>query len=143
MKRVVNEQIWVPRGATSGIRWSAIQERDGSTVMGFREERIAKNEAVAREINEQIDQTHESLPDSSFIHIVCECGYEKCDEFMAVMRDEYERIRNDPRQFCVVREHVIHDVEVIVQENDRFVLVAKREGTPAEVAIRTDPRGWG
>ena len=109
--------------------------------MGFREERIAKNEAVAREINEQIDQIHESLPESSFMHIVCECGYEKCDEFIAMMRDEYERIRNDPRQFCVLQEHVIHDVEVIVQENDRFVLVAKREGTPAEVATRTDPRG--
>jgi hypothetical protein len=129
------------RGATSGIRWSGIQERYGSIVMGFREERIAKNEAVAREFNERIDQSHESLPDSSFMHIVCECGYKRCDEIIAVMKDEYERIRNDARQFCVVRGHVIRDVEAIVEENDRFVLVAKREGTPAEVAIRTDPRG--
>ncbi|HEX5903040.1 MAG TPA: hypothetical protein VF028_08015 [Actinomycetota bacterium] len=109
--------------------------------MGFREERIAKNEAVARGINEQIDQTRESLPDSSFMHIACECGYERCDEVIAVMKDEYERVRNDPRQFCVVHEHVIQDVEAVVEENDRFVLVAKREGTPAEVATRTDPRG--
>jgi hypothetical protein len=109
--------------------------------MGFREERIAKNEAVVREINEVVDETRESLLDSSFMHIVCECGYERCDEILAVKKDEYERIRNDPRQFCVVQEHVIQDVEAIVEENDRFVLVAKREGTPAEVAIRTDPRG--
>ena len=108
--------------------------------MGFREERIAKNEAVVREINEEVEQSHESLPDSSFMHIVCECGYERCDEIIAVMKDEYERIRNDPRQFCVVEEHVTQDVEAIVEEDDRFVIVAKREGTPAEVAIRTDPR---
>jgi hypothetical protein len=108
--------------------------------MGFREERIARNEAVVREINEEVEQGHESLPDSSFMHIVCECGYERCDEIIAVMRDEYERIRNDPRQFCVVEEHVIQDVEAIVEENDRFVIVAKREGTAAEVAIRTNPR---
>lgn len=109
--------------------------------MDFREERIAKNEAIVRQINEVIDQTHESLPDSSFMHIVCECGYERCDEIIAVMKDEYERTRSDPRQFCVVQEHVIPDVEAIVEENDRFILVAKREGTPAEVATRTDPRG--
>ena len=109
--------------------------------MGFREERIAKNEAVVREINEQIDQSRDSLPDSSFKHIVCECGYERCDEIIAVMKDEYERTRSDPRRFCVVQEHVIPEVEAIVEENDRFILVAKRKGTPAEVAIRTDPRG--
>ena len=75
------------------------------------------------------------------MHIVCECGYDKCDSIIALTKDEYEGIRNDPRQFCVVQEHVIQDVEAIVKENDRFAIVAKREGTPAEVAIRTDPRG--
>jgi hypothetical protein len=109
--------------------------------MGLSEERIAKNEAVAREINEQIEQTLESLPNGSFMHIVCECGYERCDRFIAVTMDEYERIRNDARQFCVVREHVIHDAEEIVLEVERFTVVAKREGTPAQVATRTDPRG--
>jgi|RhiMetdeSRZDD1v2_1073273.scaffolds.fasta_scaffold193128_1 hypothetical protein len=109
--------------------------------MGLSEERIAKNEAVAREINEQIEQTLESLPNGSFMHIVCECGYEKCDRFIAVTMDEYERIRSDARQFCVVREHVIHDAEEIVLEVERFTVVAKREGTPAKVATRTDPRG--
>jgi hypothetical protein len=111
-----------------------------SSVMGFREERIAKNEAVVREINESIQQANESAPDISFMHIVCECGYQECDSIIALTKDEYERIRNDPRQFCVLEEHVIQDVEAIVEDNDRFAIVAKRQGTPAEVAIRTDPR---
>jgi hypothetical protein len=109
--------------------------------MGFREERIAENEAVVREINEMIRQAHGSAPDISFMHIVCECGYEKCDSIIALTKGEYERIRNDPRQFCVLEKHVIQDVEAIVEENERFAIVAKRHGTPAEVAIRTDPRG--
>ena len=109
--------------------------------MGLREERIAKNEAVARKINEQIEQAVESIPPGSLMHIICECGYEKCDLFIAVTKDEYDRIRNDPRQFCVVGEHVILDVEQIVTENDRFTIVEKRQGTPAEVATRTDPPG--
>jgi len=32
------------------------------------------------------------------------------------------------------------DVEEVVEETDRFVVVAKREGTPAEVASEEDPR---
>jgi hypothetical protein len=108
--------------------------------MGFREERIAENEAVVREINEMILQAHESAPDISFMHIVCECGYEECGSIIALTKDEYERIRNDPRQFCVIEEHVIQDVEAIVEDNDRFAIVAKRQGAPAEIAIRTDPR---
>ena len=109
--------------------------------MDLREERVAKNEAVAREINEQIKQAVESIPADSFMHIVCECGYEKCDLFIAVTKDEYERIRNDPLLFGVAGEHVILDIEQIVTENDRFTIVEKRQGTPAEVATRTDPRG--
>jgi len=40
--------------------------------MGFREERIAENEAVVREINEVIRQAHGSATDISLLHIVCE-----------------------------------------------------------------------
>jgi hypothetical protein len=128
-------------GRTPGIAGLTSLKESGSSAMGFREERIAKNEAVVRRINEVIQQAHESAPRSSFMHIVCECGHEKCDSIIGLTKDEYERVRSDPRQFCVLEEDVIEDVEAIVEENDRFAIVAKRQGTPAEVAIRTDPRG--
>jgi hypothetical protein len=108
--------------------------------MGFREERIAQNEAAGRGINEKIEQAHGSPPPDRFIRIVCECGYEKCDAFIELTMDEYQRIRSDPRQFCVVKEHVIQEVEDTVLKADRFTIVSKREGTAAEVAIRTNPR---
>jgi hypothetical protein len=107
--------------------------------MDFREERIVRNEVSAREINERIEEAHGSSPNDSLIRIVCECGYRKCVEFIEVTMGEYQRIRDDPRHFCVVKEHVIEDVEETVLEADRFAIVAKREGTPAEIATRTYP----
>jgi hypothetical protein len=35
---------------------------------------------------------------------------------------------------------VIPDVEEVVDRTDRFVVVTKREGTPLDIAIDTDPR---
>jgi hypothetical protein len=49
-------------------------------------------------------------------------------------------VRADPLQFAVTRDHVMADVERVV-ETDRYDVVAKREGTPAAVAIEEDPRG--
>ena len=54
---------------------------------------------------------------------------------------EYQDVRSDPRQFAIVPDHFIGDIERIVFENDRFAVVAKREGTPADVARDQDPRG--
>jgi hypothetical protein len=50
-------------------------------------------------------------------------------------------VRADPLQFAVTRDHVMADVERVVAETDRYAVVAKREGTPAAVAIEEDPRG--
>jgi hypothetical protein len=52
----------------------------------------------------------------------------------------YERVRSDPRQFVILRDHLIADMEQVVSDGDTFLIVAKREGTPAEVAIKENPR---
>ena len=110
--------------------------------MSKQEERVAKNEATSREINEKIEDAHEenSHGRDDPIRMVCECGQEECDRLLAITLDEYDQVRSDPRQFAVVRDHLIEDVDRVVQETDRFVLVAKREGTPAKVATEEDPR---
>ena len=108
--------------------------------MGYREERIAKNEVTSRMINEGIEEAYESEPLGASTFIICECGLERCDQLITITKAEYERVRNDPRQFVIVREHLIPDVEQVVFEGDRFLVVRKREGTPAQVATRSDPR---
>ena len=72
---------------------------------------------------------------------MCECGREECDRLIAMTWAEYESVRADPRQFAVVRDHVLAEVEQVVVETDRYTVVAKREGTPAAVAVQEDPRG--
>lgn len=107
--------------------------------MGFREERVVRNEVAAREINEEIEEA-DTRPAYSFIHILCECGLEDCERVLAITRPAYERVRSDPRQFVIMSSHLIPEVEDVVQEIDGYLVVAKREGAPEDIAVRTDPR---
>ena len=108
--------------------------------MSGREERVARNEATSREINEGIEQAHDGAAPSDYVRMICECGQEQCDRVIAISVAEYERVRSDPRQFAVVRDHMTEELERVVFETERFVVVAKREGTPASVATEEDPR---
>ena len=111
--------------------------------MSSREERLAKNEATSREINEGIRDAHDGDTGESGdrqVRMVCECGHAGCERLVAITPSEYEQVRSDPVEFVVVREHVIDDVERVVRETDRFVVVAKMEGVPAAVATEDDPR---
>lgn len=114
-------------------------EVEWSTMDG-REERVARNEATSREINERIQEAHEEAPPDEHIRMLCECGHRSCERVIAITKSEYERLRSDARHFAVIQEHVIADIEDVVEETDRFVVVAKREGKPADIAIEEDPR---
>jgi 5-bromo-4-chloroindolyl phosphate hydrolysis protein len=112
---------------------------DGS--VSSRAERVARNESTTREINEQIEQAHQAAPSEGHLRVLCECGREECDRLIAMTLAEYESVRADPRQFAVAHDHVLADLEQVVAETDRYAVVAKREGTPAAVAVQEDPRG--
>jgi hypothetical protein len=72
--------------------------------------------------------------------MVCECGREACDRIIAITLTEYDRVRANPLQFVVAPGHVVEDVDRVVDRAERYVVVAKREGTPAEVAEEEDPQ---
>jgi hypothetical protein len=105
-----------------------------------REERMATNEASSREINERIEEAYHGEPPANRIDIVCECARMTCDAAIDITLDEYEHVRKDARHFVILPEHFA-DIEQIVSENDRFAVVAKRDGVPADVARRENPRG--
>ena len=108
--------------------------------MTDREARIAKNEAIARDINEGIEEALASVSLEGHVRMLCECGRIECERKVAISVAEYEQTRSDPRRFVVVKEHVIPDVEDVVDDLGRFVVVQKREGTAADVAESLDPR---
>ena len=72
---------------------------------------------------------------------MCECALGTCDRAIDITIAEYQLVRNDPLQFAVVPDHLIGDIERIVYENDHFLVVVKRQGIPAEVAIEEKPPG--
>ena len=108
--------------------------------MSEREERIARNEASSREINENIEGAQPRSADDQF-RIVCECGRRDCARLIAISIPEYEAIRAEPTLFAVVNGHEIPHLEDVVRDTDRFSVVRKRAGVPAEVAVEEDPRG--
>jgi hypothetical protein len=63
--------------------------------MSSREERMAKNEATSRELNEEIEAAYESEPASNRFDMVCECALEMCDRSIDITMDEYRHVRMD------------------------------------------------
>jgi hypothetical protein len=110
--------------------------------MTSREERIARNEALFREVNERIKQVRAGTHDPGLrdtFAILCECGDQNCIEEIQVTPQEYEQVRADPRQFLIVPGHGVPDVEEIVDAGEGFEVARKHE-EEAEIAERTDPR---
>jgi hypothetical protein len=109
--------------------------------MGERERRIGRNEALFREVNERVEHLNESFDVADEpMALLCECGDDRCFEKIELTREEYERVRADPTLFAFVAGHEEPDIEEVVDANDRFVTVRKRQGEPARLAIELDPR---
>lgn len=104
--------------------------------MDPRAERIGKNEALFREVNERIGDVAEGTA----TEFLCECGDASCTRPIRLMLAEYERVRSDPRLFAVLPGHQVEDVETVVEETDRFLVVEKHPGGPAELAAEHDSR---
>ncbi len=102
--------------------------------------RIGLNEAVFRDMNEQLKTlAGESMLDDQLL-LVCECGNEECEQSLSVSAAEYEEIRSDARFFAMSPGHELEAVEEVVAVRKGFNVVKKRLGTPARVAQETDPR---
>ncbi len=106
-----------------------------------RAERIGLNEAVFREVNERITDLADQFDlGEQPLDLVCECGDPACVDRITMSREAYEQLRADPTHFAVFPGHEVPDVEDVVERNDTYDVVRKRDGTPADVAKRTDPR---
>jgi hypothetical protein len=107
------------------------------------EERVGRNEALFREVNERIRDvsgTLESLGGSSAVEFVCECSRTECHASVELELADYERIREHPARFLVAIGHLWSpDTERLVEEHGSFWVVEK-VGDAAETAEEADPR---
>jgi hypothetical protein len=106
--------------------------------MDAREERIARNEVLFREVNERITEIADP-PREARIEIFCECGLDDCTERIEVGVRDYEMVRAEPTRFVLREGHEISDVEDVVISPDGYLIVEKR-GRLAVMARETDPR---
>jgi hypothetical protein len=102
-------------------------------------ERIGRNEATFRRINEDIDRGRDAEDDSTLVGFVCECGMSDCARLIELTPAEYEHIRGDPCRFAIVNGHEIPSVESVVERHDRYAVVRKIAES-GHVAKQTDPR---
>lgn len=109
--------------------------------MSLWEERAARNEALFREVNEQVDSLSERQGSGAEEELlfICECSDDRCTERVTVPRAAYEDVRANPRRFLVVPGHD-HDFEHVVERTEWYAIVEK-EGRAGDVAEQTDPRG--
>jgi hypothetical protein len=96
--------------------------------------RAGQNQALFRQVNEQIDALNVRLgTDDEIPQYVCECLDRNCMERIAIPHDEYERIRRHATEFFVVPGHEILEVEEVVHRDARWFVVRKL-GAGAKVA---------
>jgi len=92
-----------------------------------REVRAARNQALFRSVNEQIEAMNEAVAAvTGTFAIACECADTNCIETLEIPLGEYAELRAHPRYFAVLPGHVYSHVERVVRESRQYVVVEKR-----------------
>ena len=103
--------------------------------MGLSDERLAKNEAHFRKVNERLKEI--SIPWAKTTDYLCECSAPSCIETIELTRTSTNgSVPAD--DVLLLPGHERPDLERVVQENDRFVLVEKV--VAVEEIVEADPR---
>jgi hypothetical protein len=93
--------------------------------------RQARNEALMRTVNDRIAVIAEEAVWSSpgeLFDFQCECGKIRgCEARMLMTLGEYERVRSQRDRFAVLPGHENNAIEDLVERDDRFVVVDKRD----------------
>jgi hypothetical protein len=103
-----------------------------------RAERLARNEALFREVNERIAEVSSSWG-TDRAAAVCECANEGCAETIELAASEYEAVRAHGERFVLRAGHEDPEIERVVERGERFIVVEKM-GDGARVARDLDPR---
>jgi hypothetical protein len=103
--------------------------------------RVARNQALFRAVNEQIEATNErfSVLLGERTNFVCECADDACMGRIAITLEQYEALRKMPTHFVVLPGHVYPEFERVVYELNGFVVVEKF-GEAGKQALQLDPR---
>jgi hypothetical protein len=101
------------------------------------EQRAARNEALFREVNENIARLEEQHGQTETAPVyICECANADCTDQLAIDPETYRRVRQEARLFFVRSGHQDPQLERVVERHGD-VLVVEKTGVAGEVAEQT------
>jgi hypothetical protein len=105
-----------------------------------RAERLARNELLFRDLNEQVEFVAGPLDrDGDTFEFFCECSDVDCTLRLPITLNVYEGVRSDPTLFVVAPTHDRAEIEDVLRRTDAYQIVKKR-GEAAQFAAAGDPR---
>jgi hypothetical protein len=104
-----------------------------------REQRLAQNEALFREVNERVETLAHQLGPNVPYEFLCECANADCTFRLTLPLKVYESVRADPQQFVVLPLHYTPEVEDLVLKEDAYWVVRKT-GEAGEYVEQLDSR---
>ena len=105
-----------------------------------REQRIARTEALFRDVNERIAESAERF-DADEAEFVCECADPTCADRVPATLEQYEQVRADGATFLLVPGHEDPEVErVIERPHRRLVIVEKVNALVVRAVRQLNPR---
>ena len=107
--------------------------------MTIGKERIAKTEALFRNVNEGIAEASERL-ESDEGHFICECGDPSCTKRIELPINEYHRVRDDATKFVVEPGHEKDDLEQVVARRRGYSVIRKVDRVMTAIVRRLNPR---
>jgi hypothetical protein len=107
--------------------------------MDEREQRLAQNEVLFREVNERVETLAHQLGPNVPYEFLCECANADCTFRLTLPLKAYESVRADPQQFVVLPLHYTPEVEDLVLKEDAYWVVRKT-GEAGEYVEQLDPR---
>lgn len=113
----------------------------GAVVGDTQRERLARNEAFFRDVNECIRGAGKPFGDGGAgdYDFFCECPDPACVERIALTPAEYEAVRADSRRFLIAPGHDVPAIEHVVSEGE-LVAVVEKDGAAGDVAESLDRR---
>jgi hypothetical protein len=105
------------------------------------DKRVGMNEAIFRQVNEQIKSLDDELGvDDGTITVICECGDAVGTERIELPLEHYERIRSDSLLYVIVPGHEFPNFESVVEHAEGYDVVRKQADEAVEIAEKTDQR---
>ena len=102
-------------------------------------EKIARTEALFREVNERIAETAERF-EAAETNFVCECGDPRCTHRVGATLAQYEQVLEEGDAFLLVPGHEDERVAAVVKRSGGHAVVEKQDPIARRLVLALDPR---